>query len=129
MATVYTQAGEEVVVDLIDGTSNVHLDSSNTYIGWGTGSGTAAKGDTDLFGPATEARVAATASQPTPDKNQWVGTLTANSAKTITNAGLFRGAGTGSPPSGGTLIIHADHAGVALNAGDSIQYTFTLEQT
>ena len=49
MATVYTQVGEEKVVDLIDGTSATHLDATNGKIGWGTGAGTAAKADTTLF--------------------------------------------------------------------------------
>lgn len=129
MATVYASVGEVVVVDLIDGTSSTHLDNTNAKIGWGTGAGTAAKGDTDLFTPATEARASVTTSQPTADKNQWVGTLTADGAKTITNAGLFQGAGTGSPPSGGTLIVKGDFTGIVLALGDSIEFTITLEQT
>jgi len=123
MATVYVSAGEVVVVDLIDGVSAVHLDAANAKIAWGTGAGTAAKGDTALFTEASEARVAATVSQPTADKNQWVGTLTADAAKTITNAGLFNAA------SGPTLIVHGDFTGVALALGDRIEFTITLEQT
>ena len=129
MATVLTQAGEEALIDLIDGTSATHLDGTNGNIGWGTGAGTAAKGDTDLFTPATEARVTTTKTQPVADKLQWVGTITANGTKTITNAGLFNGAGTGSPPSGATLIVHGDHTGQAVNSGDKIEYTITFEQT
>ncbi len=82
MATIYTQVGEEKVADLIDGTSAVHLDATNAKIGWGTGAGVAAKADTTLFTEASEARVAPTVSQPVADKNQWLGTLTANAAKT-----------------------------------------------
>ncbi|MBI4637685.1 MAG: hypothetical protein HY727_15210 [Candidatus Rokubacteria bacterium] len=123
MATVYTQAGEDKVVDLIDGTSAVHLDATNAKIGWGTGAGTAAKGDTALFTEASEARVVPTVSQPASDKNQWIATITANAAKTITNAGLFDAA------SGGTLVVHGDFAGIALASGDKIEFTITLEQT
>src|SRR3970040_924291 len=112
MATVYVSAGEVVVVDLIDGVSAVHLDATNAKIAWGTGGWTAAKGDTTLFTEASEARVVPTVSQPTADKNQWVGTLTADGAKTITNAGLFNSV------SGATLIIHGDFTGVALLLGD-----------
>lgn len=65
MATVYTSVGETVVCDLIDGTSATHLDNTNAKIGWGTGAGAAAKGDTTLFTEASEARVAVTTSQPT----------------------------------------------------------------
>jgi hypothetical protein len=123
MATIYVSKGEEVVVDAIEG-------GTACYIGWGTGAGTAAKGDTDLFTPATEARVVGTESQPTADKNQWVATITcAGAGKTITNAGLFDAAGTGSPPSGGNLVIHGDFTGVVLAVGDAIQFTITLEQT
>ncbi len=123
MATIYTQKGEETVCDLIDGTSAVVLSAANAKIGWGTGAGTAAKGDTALFTEAAEARVVPAVSQVAPDKLQWVGLLTAASGKTITNAGLFDAA------SGGNLIVHGDHAGVVLAAGDKIEYTITLEQT
>ena len=122
MATIYVQKGEEIVVDAIEA-------GTACYIGWGTGAGTAAKGDTDLFTPATEARVVGVESQPVADKNQWVGTITADGAKTITNAGLFDAAGSGSPPTGGNLVIHGDFTGVALASGDKIEFTITLEQT
>lgn len=123
MATVYTSAGEAKVVDLIDGVSAVHLDATNAKIGWGTGAGTAAKADTTLFTEASEARVVPTVSQPVADKNQWLGTPTADAAKTITNAGLFDAA------TGGTLVVHGDFAGIALALGDKIEFTVTLEQT
>lgn len=122
MASIYTSVGETVVVDAIEAQLSI-------YIGWGTGAGTAAKGDTDLFTAATEARVAATESQPTADKNQWVAQITANAGKTITNGGAFDAAGSGSPPSGGNLIVHGDHTGIVLASGDKIEYTITLEQT
>jgi len=120
MATIYTQAGEELVVDLIDDTAS---GAATHYIGWGTGAGTAAKGDTTLFTEASETRVAATKSQPAVDKNQWLGTLTADAAKTITNGGVL------SALTVGTLIVHGDFAGVALLLGDKIEFTVTLEQT
>jgi len=123
MATVYTAMGEAKVVDLIDGTSAVHLDNTNGKIGWGTGAGTAAKGDETLFTEATEARVAATTSQPTADKNQWVGTITADGAKTISNAGLFDAAAAGN------LVVHGDFTGIVLALNDAIEFTISLEQT
>ena len=93
MATVYTQVGEEVVVDLIDGTSTSALGTGNARIAWGTGAGTADKADTTLFAESTEgggeARQTPTVSQPLADKNQWIATLTAESTKTVTNAGVF----------------------------------------
>ena len=116
MATIYTQAGEEVVVDAIE-------TQLAPYIGWGTGAGTAAKGDTDLFTPAAEAREVGVETQPLADKNQWVATLTSASAQTITNAGLFDAITTGN------LVIHGDFTGIALAIGDKIEFTITLEQT
>lgn len=123
MATIYTQAGEEAVVDLIDGVSALHLDTTNAKIGWGTGAGTAAKGDTVLFTEASEARVVPTVTQPAVDKNQWVGTITADAGKTITNAGLFDAVAAGN------LIIHGDFTGIVLASGDKIEFTISLEQT
>lgn len=119
MADIYTQAGEEIVADILDST----VAQPTWYIGWGTGAGTAAKGDTVLFTEATEARVAATQSQPSADINQFLATLTADGAKTITNAGVL------SASSGGTLLLHSDFTGVVLALGDKIEFTFTLEQT
>jgi len=123
MATIYVSVGETVVVDLIDGTSAVHLDAANAKVAWGTGAGTAAKGDTTLFTEASEARVVPTVSQPTADKNQWVGTLTADGAKTITNAGLFDAAAAGN------LIVKGDFTGIGLALNDRIEFTISLEQT
>lgn len=128
MATVYTQAGEEVVVDLIDGTSTSALGTGNATIAWGTGAGTADKADTTLFAESTEgggeARQTPTVSQPLADKNQWVATLTAESTKTVTNAGVFNSTG------GATLIVKGDFAGITLaSTGDKIEFTISLEQT
>lgn len=119
MATVYTTVGKQFIVDLIDATVAV----ASHYGAWGTGAGTAAVGDTTLFTEATEARVAVTKSQPAADKNQWQWTMTADGAKTITNAGVF------SASSGGTLIIKGDFTGIALALNDQIQFTATLQQT
>ena len=123
MATIYTDAGEAAVVDLIDGTGSTVLSAANAKVAWGTGAGTAAKGDTTLFTEASEARVAAVISQPTADKNQWVGTITADAGKTITNAGLFDAA------TSGNLIIKGDFTGIVLANGDKIEFTISLEQT
>lgn len=117
MANIFTQAGEEIVADIIDATVGV---PANWFVAWGTGAGTAVKGSTTLFTEAAEARVAATKSQPTTDTNRFVATITASSGKTITNAGVL------SASSGGSLLLHSDFAGVALASGDAIQFTFDL---
>lgn len=117
MADVYTQVGEELTADIMDGTTAV---PANWYVGWGTGAGTAAKGDTVLFTEASESRVITTDTQPSADVNRFTGTITADGTKTITNAGIL------SASTGGTLLLHSDFTGVALNASDSIQFQFDL---
>lgn len=126
MATVVTSAGRDIVTNRILGAGTVPQ-----HIGWGTGAGVAAVGDTDLFTPATEARVAGAGSRVTTttanDTHQVVGTLTANGTKTITNAGVFDAAGAGSPPAGGNLYVKGDFAGLPLVAGDQIQFTIKVQ--
>lgn len=119
MATIFTQVGEEWLADKIDES----VQTTGLFVGWGTGAGTAAKGDTTLFTEASEARVSATLSQPVADKVRWVATLTADGAKTITNAGNFTAS------TAGTLIVHGDFAGIALALGDKIEFTIDLELT
>lgn len=117
MANVFTQVGEEFITDIVDSTLAV---PANYYVAWGTGAGTAAKGDTTLFTEAPEARVAVVKSQSTTDTNRFVGTITASAGRTITNAGIFDAS------SGGRLIAHSDFAGVVLAIGDAIQFTFDI---
>jgi len=120
MATVLLNAGEEFVVDKLTET----VQTKPEYIGWGTGAGTAAKTDTDLFTPAAEARVAAAVSKQgtgSTAKYQAVATLTSASAQTITNAAAFTASTVG------TCVIKGDHTGVVLQIGDQITYTFTLD--
>ncbi len=125
MATVYTDAGEAKVVDIIDGTatSPTDLGTSNNFVGWGTGAGTAAKGDTTLFTEAAESRVGGTVSQPSADINQWVATITSASGQTITNAGVFDAS------TAGNLIVKGDFTGIVLATNDKIEFTISLEQT
>ena len=119
MATVLTQSGEEWLVDKID----EQVQTTGDWIAWGTGTGTASKSDTDLFGPTSEARVQGTRSKPAADKIRWVGTITADGAKTIREAGNFTAS------SGGTLIVHGDFDGIDVQANDQIEFTIDLEIT
>ena len=122
MAIAYTSVGEGIVVDAIE-------TALSPFIGWGLGAASA-KGSIDLANPATEARSTAVESQPTADKNQWVATITcAGIGKTITEAGVFDAAGSGSPPSGGNLIVVGDFTGIVLAVGDKVELTISLEQT
>lgn len=113
----YTQAGEEVVVDLID--------VPTWYIHWGVGTTTPVKGNTameDLTG-VTEARVSGANTQPAADQNQWVGTITALAALAITESGLFDAI------TGGNLVIRGTFSVINVGIGDKIEFTFTLLQT
>jgi len=119
VATVLTQVGEEWIVDKLDEAVQTEPD----WVHWGTGAGTASKSDTALFTPGSEARVQGTISQPVADKLRVLATLTADGAKTITNAGSFTAS------TGGTLVVHGDFTGIALNAGDKIEFTVDIEIT
>lgn len=113
MADIYTDVGEDFTVD--------QLDAFGTYyVAWGTGAGTASKTSTTLFTEASEARVATTDTQPTSNTLQFVGTITADAGKTITNAGIFDAS------TSGNLICHSDFTGVVLASGDKIEFTFQL---
>lgn len=124
-AVVVTNAGEEWTVDKINET----VQTKPEYVGWGTGAGTAAKADTDLFtpvntNPGNVLRLVGTSSKTgsgATAKYQLVATLEAISGITATNAGMWTAV------SGGTLVVKGDHTGVALAAGDKIEYTFTID--
>ncbi len=122
-ATVLLNTGRAIITSRLKGGG-----TEPAYVAWGTGAGTAAAGDTTLFTEASEARVAGTTSQQTVsatnDAYRVVGTLTcAGAGKTITNAGCFDAS------SAGNGFIKGDFAGVALNVGDSIQFTFQIQFT
>lgn len=123
LATVLTSVGKAWVIDKLDETVATTAD----YVGWGTGAGTAAVGDTTLFTEASEARVSATRTQQTTtvtgDTIQWVATITADGSKTITNAGNFTAL------TSGTLIVKGDFTGVAVVLNDSIEFTIKLQAT
>lgn len=119
-AVVLTNAGEEWLVDKIGET----VQTQPNFVDWGTGAGTAAKTDTTVFTVAPEARVSATYSKVGTGSAavaQYVATLTSAAGATITNVGFWTAV------SGGTLVIHADHAATVLNANDQIQYTLTVD--
>ncbi len=117
MATVLTNGGEDLVADFFDGTAAA---PTNWFIGWGTGAGTAVKGDTTLFTEASETREIATESQPTSDTNRLVATLTADAGKTITNAGVF------TLVTAGVMAVKGDFTGIVLALNDSIEFTVDI---
>jgi hypothetical protein len=121
MATIIANAGRAITTNRLKGAG-----TEPNFVAWGTGAGTAAVTDTTLFTEATEARVAGTSTQQTTtvtsDTYQVVGTMTvAGAGKTITNAGLFDAL------TAGNLFLKGDFTGVALNVGDSIQFTMKAQ--
>jgi hypothetical protein len=116
MADIYTDVGEDITADLLDGTAS----APPWTAAWGTGAGTAGKGDTTLFTESAESRVVSVATQPISNQNQFVSTITSGGAQTITNAGIF------SAQTSGTMLLKSDFAGIALTGGDKIEFTFKL---
>lgn len=120
MPTVLTDLGEAHVIDAVDA-------YGTRYVGIGESATAPAKGDTNLGSPSTEARVAAVETQTSADVLQMVGTFTANGTKTLKEAGIFDAAGSGSPPSGGNLLIHGTFADAPVASGYTVVITVTLE--
>ncbi len=113
MADIFTQTGEELFTDIIDGTTA----APTWYIDWGTGGTTAAKGDTALGAAGGEARVASTMTQPAADQNQFLSLITATGTKTIIECGIFNAS------TAGIMIQRSDFAGIGVDSGDKIEFT------
>lgn len=115
MATLLVNTGKAIVTNRIKGAG-----TEPKNVAWGTGAGTTAATDTTLF-TENGSRTAGTSTQQTTsttdDTYQVVGTLTAGSGITVTNAGLF------DDISAGNLFVKGDFTGIALNTSDSIQFT------
>lgn len=100
------------------------------HLQWGTGSGKAANANALTTTGTTEARALGTSSRQTTTKTndtfRVVASLVAAAPRTITEAGLFDQAGTGSPPTGGDMCVYADFAAIGLEAGDTLELTFNV---
>lgn len=120
MATLLVNTGKAIVTNYLNGGAA----TQPKYVAWGTGAGTTAATDTTLFTEVLP-RVSGTTSQVTTsttnDTYQVVGTQTAGTSETITNAGLFDAS------TSGNLFVKGDFTGVPLNSGDSIQFTFKCQ--
>jgi len=117
MATVFCDCGTAWLTQLLNST----ITTTTFRIGWGEGTGTAAKVDTTLFTEA-QSRQATTNSISAFNQMQWVATQTATTVRSITNAGLFQN-------NSGTLLIKGDFSTIALAANDRIEFTITLTST
>lgn len=122
MATVLTNAGKAIVTNRMKAGG-----TEPTFIGWGTGAGTAAITDTTLFTEATdETRATGTSTRTTTTvtNDTWTltGTMTVVTAgKVITNAGCFDAVTVGN------LFIKGDHSPTTLAVGESIAYTISVK--
>jgi hypothetical protein len=125
----HMQTGRAILTNLLSGSFVVPI-----WIGWGTGAGSTTVTNTDLFAPATEGRVLGVATQQTTntlnDTIQIAGTVTCQGAqKTISNAGVFDGPGSGSPPVGNNIYLKGDFQGQnnQVPVGSGIQFTFLCQ--
>lgn len=131
LATLVVNTGKAIITNRLRGSG-----TEPVYIGWGTGAGTAAAGDTTLFtekavdlSAGTGTRTTGTSSQQTTtttsDTYRVTGTRTATGAGTVTNAGLFDDADI----TEGNLFMKGDFTGIGLASGDSIAFTFNVQLT
>jgi len=120
MATLLVNTGKAIVTNYLNGGAA----TQPKYVAWGTGAGTTGATDTTLFTEVTP-RVSGTTSQVTTsttnDTFQVVGTQTAGTSETITNAGLFDAS------TSGNLFVKGDFTGIPLNTSDSIAFTFKVQ--
>ena len=120
MATLLVNTGKAIVTNYLNGGAA----TQPKYVAWGTGAGTTGLTDTTLFtevGTRTSGTTTQQTTTTTNDTYQVIGTITAGSSLTITNAGLFDAS------TSGNLFVKGDFTGVALTSGDSIQFTFKTQ--
>jgi hypothetical protein len=122
VATVFTNRGKRWVVDKMRTVET----STQKFVAWGTGAGTAVVTNSSLFTESTEARVSGTVTAVTTDSTgdtyQVVGTITATGSRNITNAGVFDAS---SSPS--DLLMYGDFTAIPVLTNDSIEFTFKLD--
>lgn len=110
--------GRAIITNRIKGSG-----TEPNYVAIGTGAGTTGATDTTLF-TEVETRQAGTSTQQTTsttnDTYRVVGTITASTARAVTNAGLFDAS------TSGNLFVKADFSTINLASGDSIQLTFNI---
>lgn len=127
VSTVFTDAGQNFVVQLLDG--GLVATQADYRIGWGTGGSSTGATATDLatataiIQEATEVRATTAMTTTGTDTQRWVGTLTMTTAGglTIENAALM------STATNGEMIVLGTHGGVVLATDDAIQYTIDLQ--
>ncbi len=103
------------------------IQARSYWLGIGSGSNTPGAGDTGLQTALNDARVATTNSNPTSTTIKLSGTVNILNTDAVTEAGIFDGAGSGTPPSGATLWSRHVHLVDNLVSGDS--YTMNVTWT
>lgn len=120
-----TDAGRDIITNMLSGIGG----TIPKWVAWGTGATGAAESGATLSTETTqEARTTGTPTRQQVthpnDTYQVVGTITvATGGKTITNAGLFDAI------TSGNLFMLASFTGLALDVGDSIEFTFKCQFT
>lgn len=106
------------------------LAAASWWLQWGTGSAAAKSATAVTTTSTTEARVSATPAQGTTtvtnDKVVFTGTITAAGTRAITEVGVFDAAGSGSPPTGGSMDVYGDFTVINLATNDSIAFTINV---
>ena len=130
-STAVTVGGRGVITSRLIGTAT----GVPHHIGWGTGTPATAVLTTDTAlqtedtgGSPAYARATGAGTQTTTtstsDTHTVIGTLTSNGTKTITEAGLFTAA------TSGTLYVRGVLAsGISVAVNDSVQFTFNIQIT
>lgn len=125
MASLVPNVGKAIISGRMFGATPTQAEPK--WLEWGTGATAGSATSTGTSTPGAEARVAGTSSQVTVtntnDTHQVVGTITATSAKTVTNVGLFDAS------TAGVLYAIFDGLSVALAIGDAIQFTARVQYT
>jgi len=115
--------GDVLTYDALAAITDI-LDAQTWYGGWGTGAGAAARTDHTLSTEASEAREVAVLTRETISQTNDTlvasFTMTADGAKTITNAGVL----TASP--GGTLVLHSSFTGIPVTLAQTFAFVFKL---
>jgi len=116
---VLTSVGRQWIIDKMRDT----VATQQKFIHWGTGTTGELVGQTALVTPAAEARTIGVISSPSAALHRVIGTLTAASAKNISEVGLFDASAAG------VMLIRAVFTAIPVEIGDSVQFTLDLTQS
>ena len=58
---------------------------------------------------------------------RWTYTIVAGAGITVQETGIFSSAGAGTPPTGGDMYVRIVHGSLALESGDQVTYSVSLQ--